>query len=178
MKSILLAVLFVVSVVCSGENITRSDLSYSQAKLYDRILTEYVTDTDGITLKEALADEHTYAEYLSRFARWYCTRDKEKEYILSKIAKREATFFSRQDEREHIDDSRTSVIGDTAASFEVTAYISSSCPHCKTVLIPLAHSIEEGPLAGRVNLRMKPIHPRIGDYALLAAADMGKMTDL
>ncbi|MGM0444600.1 MAG: DsbA family protein, partial [Fibrobacterota bacterium] len=32
--------------------------------------------------------------------------------------------------------------------------------------------------AGRVNLRMKPIHPRIGDYALLAAADMGKMTDL
>lgn len=115
------------------------------------------------------------AEQFYNFAAWYAMNDKPYDYIVDKIRRRDATFFSP--EKYEISPSYNTVAGDTSAPIHIIAYVSSDCPHCKKVGIPL-YELVEGPLRGDASFAIKPIHHKIGDYALLAAKEQGKDWDL
>lgn len=131
---------------------------------------------NGKALYQVLNDT-VYGTRFNNFAAWYCTNDRELDYILDKLRKREQTFFPEAKDSFFVAPSSTTVAG-AGAPFEIVAYITSTCPHCKKVGIPLYDMVTEGELKGKAAFSIKPIHKKIGDFALLSADRQGKMWDL
>lgn len=109
------------------------------------------------------------------FAAWYAMNDKPYDYIVDKIRQRDNTFFSPK--KYDISPSYNTTAGDTSSPIRIIAYVSSDCPHCKKVGIPL-YELVEGAIKGEASFAIKPIHHKIGDYALLAAKEQGKDWEL
>lgn len=115
------------------------------------------------------------AQQFYNFAAWYAMNDKPYDYIVDKIRRRDGTYYSPK--RYDLAESYNTTAGDTNSPVHIIAYISSDCSHCKKVGIPL-YELVEGPLRGDASFAIKPIHHKIGDYALLAAKAQGKDWDL
>ncbi len=112
---------------------------------------------------------------LYNYAAWLLHKGKSYNYVLDKLRTREDTFFPK--ESFSVASSITEVAGKKSAPIQVVAYITSTCPSCKKTGIPI-HQLVNGPLEGRLSFILKPIHHKIGDYALLAADQQGKMWEL
>ncbi len=109
------------------------------------------------------------------YAAWLAFNDKPSDYIFDKLRKRNTNYY--KPDHFTLTPSYLTVVGDTSSPIHIEAYVSSDCPHCKRVSIPLKELLE-GPLKGQATFSIKPIHHKIGDYALLAAKEQGKDWDL
>lgn len=176
MSKVLMGVLLLLCSVFSAVPDFVQTLQKKEFRQLDTVAGKYVC-RNGKTLKEMMSDT-LWGSRLYNFAAWYTTRDKEVDYIIEKVKKREQTFFPEKADSFTVAAASTKPAGDSAAPFEIVAYISSTCPHCKKVGIPLYEKVTEGVLKGKARFVIKPIHKKVGDYALLSADRIGKMWDL
>ncbi len=109
------------------------------------------------------------------FAAWNVKNGKPADFIVDKVRGRDGTFYSP--EKFDVAPSYISVAGDSSSPIEIMAYVTSTCPYCKRVGNPL-REIVEGPYLGKASFVIKPIHHKLGDYALLAAEEQGKAWEL
>lgn len=174
MTKVLLLLITLCSTLWAIPNFADS-LNKRERALFDSLQNEFVFSS-GRTLGEVKEDT-IYGARFNNFAAWYCTKDREFDYIVDKLKKREQTFFPTEKDSFSVAPSSTTVAG-AGAPFEIVAYITSTCPHCKKVGIPLYEMVSEGELKGKAAFVIKPIHKKIGDFALLSADRQGKMWDL
>ncbi len=148
----------------------------SQILLLDTCINSFtVKECCDTTLGACLTmkPECTIAKRLYNFCSWLIMQNDPYIDILTQLDKRYKSFFGP--------DSFTiappflQAAGDSASPIIITAYISASCPLCKRVCIPLYLSVaDDGPIAHRAQLSLKPFTTRIGDRALMAANAQGK----
>lgn len=109
------------------------------------------------------------------FAAWFAQEDKPADFIIDKLRQHDQTYFSPK--KYAVSRSTIPAAGDIKSPISIIAYVTSDCPHCKKVGIPL-HDLVVGPYKGKASFQIVPIHQNIGDYALLAAAEQGKAWEL
>lgn len=109
------------------------------------------------------------------YGAWYAKEDKPVEYIVDKLKLHNVTYYSPK--KYVISPSFIPAAGDTKSPISIVAYVTSDCPHCKKVGIPL-RDLVLGYYKGKAQFQIKPIHQHIGDYALLAAVEQGKAWEL
>lgn len=168
-------ILLMVSTLLAVPNFVET-LSKKEARQLDSLELQYIF-SNGKTLKEVKEDT-LYGARFYNFAAWYCTKDRDIEYIIDKIKQREQTFFPSKSDSFVVAPASTKVAGDARSPFSIVAYVTSTCPHCKKVSIPLYEMVKEGDLKGKATFAIKPIHKKIGDFALLSADRVGKMWPL
>lgn len=174
MKKIVLSILIVCTYLWAVPNYLDS-LSKRERNQLESVQNLFVFKS-GQKLID-LVDDTIFGARFNNFAAWYCTKDKDVDYIIDKLKKREQTFFPTETDSFVVAPSSTTVAG-VGAPFEIVAYITSTCPHCKQVGIPLYEMVTVGALKGKASFVIKPIHKKIGDFALLSADRQGKMWDL
>ncbi len=175
MKQILLA-LSIVTATLATENFTTSLTTAQQARLDSVAKTFSLSDGCKGTMSQtrkifACPEAATFYNY----AAWYAKEDKPADYIIDKLRQHNQTYYTPK--KYTITSSSIQTAGDLNSPISIVAYVTSDCPHCKKVGIPL-HDLVVGPYKGKASFQIKPIHQHIGDYALLAAAEQGKAWEL
>jgi hypothetical protein len=151
-------------------------LSSIQLPIYNSAINSFVIeDYSDKTIGTLLKEDDPIAKRLCNYAAWLLIDDKPLDYVLDKLNRRALTFFPP--DTFTLSTGSITPIGDTSSPVKVTVYIAADCGYCKKVGIPLA-DLTEGPLNGKLYFEMKPIHKKIGDYALLAANEQGKAWEL
>ncbi len=154
----------------------------------DSLDTEQLAFLDSVTALISIDDGCNGSIYESReqfncpdarsfynFAAWNVKNEKPADFVLDKVRGRNGTFYAP--ERFDVAPSYITVAGDSSSPIEIMAYVTSTCPYCKKVGNPL-REIVEGPYRGKASFVIKPIHHKLGDYALLAAEEQGKAWEL
>lgn len=176
---ILFTILILTTIIYSEEEFYFPDsLSDSQKVFLDSVVNEISID-DGCKgsigeTKNSIACPEAKSFY--NFAAWFVMNEKPADYIVDKMRRHNDTYF-KPEKFDIVPSELLSIAGDTSSPIQIIAYITSTCPHCKKVGIPLQEMVK-GPLLGQASFAIKPIHHKIGDYALLAAANQGKDWEL
>ncbi len=173
---IIVILLFAVNSVFSYGNYFDSLTKDSQILLLDSVINSFVIQECCDTSLGAcltLKPECTIAKRFYNFTSWLIMKKEPFDECLIQLDKRYKSFFAQ--DTFTISPHNIPPAGDTASPIIITAYVSASCPLCKKVCIPLHVAVSnDGPLANRVQLSLKPITTRIGDMALMAANAQGK----
>jgi len=108
------------------------------------------------------------------YAAWYAKENKPADYIIDKLRQHNDTYFKPK--KYSVLPSQIPMAGVKTSPISIIAYVSSDCPHCKQVGIPL-RELALGVYKGKMSFQIKPIHHKIGDYALLAAIEQEHRSD-
>ncbi len=177
MKQLLLTILIIASVINSQEYIFSDSLTTDQKVLLDSVSRSFSIEDgcDGTieNTRNSIACPEAASFY--NLAAWFAMNEKPYDYIIDKLRRHNSTYYHA--EHYTLAPSYMSTAGDTSSPIHIIAYVSSDCPHCKKVGIPLRELVE-GPLRGQASFAIKPIHHKIGDYALLAAKEQEKDWEL